>query len=238
MKKNQEKRLVALGALLLLAGCATEAQQMAGRHQAVARQTMSISEQCISNLRDDPRYTAITAALMPPAGASAPTLEQQANNRKPTAEQRALIVTWHGDLSACRRIMLEGMSATNTTIAGHQVTFYREADETYLALVRGDITYGEANRRLIHANDVRRQRIADAERAMGQALHQAHQAELAQRRVAADRLAAAGQRLAASSYAAQQEQFNQQMLHALNRPPRVRSTHCTRVGDTVHCSSY
>ncbi len=110
---------MALATLLLLAGCATEAHQVAGRYHAVARQTMSNSEQCISNLRDDPRYTAITAALMPPAGASAPTLEQQANNKKPTSEQRALIVTWHGDLSACRRIMLEGMAATNTTIAGH-----------------------------------------------------------------------------------------------------------------------
>lgn len=226
MKRNA---LLLVALFFVLAGCATAAQQKAFEIRTNLQELLKRTAACVQNIRDNPVYQPLFAHMpKTDIGILNPSLAQLTDNGLPTEEEAKLLVASHKELTACRQRMIEdSMKAVPSTVP-LLLQQFNQADSLTVDLLQRKITYGEANRKSSAlANDfIARYQGALAE--LDRELQASHQAELAHRQ-------AAGQALLQWSAQQQALQQNQQLINTINRPVM---TNCTRMGNTVNCTSY
>ena len=212
---------IALALLVLVGGCATAAQRAAQQMNGAAKLAMTEFAACDAAVRARPEFAAVLARVPLSEQAS---IAQLTDNTVPTENEARLVAAIHDENLKCRQRLLEQARAIEPRVAGALLAGWQEGDENTVLLVQRKITWAEATKR--------RQQIMARTRANMDAAHQqdmgqleaAHEAELARRQQALDRL--------------YQWSVQQQMLNSLNRPAAPIFTTCNQMGSFVNCTTH
>ena len=148
------------------------------------------------------------------------TLDEMMDSSKPTPEEIAAIKAVHPQLVACRNTFLDKVNTTTSTIAAVFVENWNARDSLLIQLLQHEITWGKyiTDGRTL-ATEEKKKILAEAQRIDANLQH-SHEADMAQRQVAAK---------AMTDYLQTQE-----MINAINRPV---TTNCTGFGNSVNCVS-
>lgn len=142
------RRLMALAVALLGAACLSPAQQEAIRMQREINHVIAVSDACLAPIRADPAYRALyrRLAIEPTIPPPVPTPAQLADAGRPDRADVVVTVALHGELSVCRGPLIESIAAIAPGLAETAVDIWLRGDRMVLALMRGRITWCEANR--------------------------------------------------------------------------------------------
>jgi hypothetical protein len=165
---------------------------------------------------------------MPLDGSVYPTLSQLADESLPTDEDAKMIIALHNDMAPCRERLIEDTVKITPGFIPTMLQFYNASDLILVDLIQRKITWGEANKRRSANINKFMEKMQAVGYQIDRELAASNQAELAQRQAALNAL---------SQWAQQQQVLmqNQQMMNSLNRPV---ITNCTRIGNSIKCSSY
>ncbi|MBR0661061.1 hypothetical protein [Neoroseomonas oryzicola] len=157
------RRLAALILAFLCAGCLTPAQQEAIRVQHEINRAIAVADTCLAPLRDKWDYQALYArlAIEPTIPPPEPTPAQMADPGRPDRAAVAVMVALHGELSVCRAPLIESIARIAPALAETAVDIWLRGDAMVLTLMRGRITWGEANRGIATLRDEYFQRLAE-----------------------------------------------------------------------------
>lgn len=209
----------------LMASCQTSAQKQANTVMENLKITVQKLGVCEKDVSANPMYRPLGNCF--PSGGNAPTLMQLTNKKLPTDEEVQLIISWHNDRARCRVIRIEGLMNSVPGLVPSTVEHYYDTDLVLADLIERKITWGEANKKFHALNLEFQQKWTQIAFDFMKELTASHQAELAQRQAAYNSL---------QQWRQNQEVLrqNQQMIDSLNRPV---ITDCTRLGNSVHCTS-
>lgn len=215
-------------ALLLVGGCATQAQREYSRMGTASNQAKAAIEACVIQAKMLPSYSVVGTKLHF-GDESEPSLDQRMDSSKATPEEVQALLAFHREgIEPCRRVMIDEASKVHPVVPGILAEGFANGDANYIRLVKREETWGD----YITATDqnVRavRAKLAQAEQAVVGKLEASHAQEVRQRQAAAAAL---------SNWAYQQQVLlqQQQVINAMNRPVM---TNCQRVGTMVNCTSY
>jgi hypothetical protein len=208
-----------LVACLALSGCADRAEQAA--QDANARALA-----CFDRLDRDPEMAAIAARI--PRGA--PTLAQLSDTSRITQAEAAAFYSFHDRARECRRLLIEARQLGAPAQVPVLLKQFSAQDRVYMALVRGEVSWGEAIQQIDAARAQARSELAEVDRGV--------RAEADRRAmISAQRSQAFGQQMLLQQQQAQQLQIQQQqqMLNTLDRP---RETNCRLVFNQLRCTTF
>lgn len=157
------RALTAAFAALMLAGCLTPGQQAGIRMQRDIERAIAASEECLAPLRDRPDYQPLfrRLAVQPSVPPPEPTRAQLADSGHADREAMRLMVAMHGELGACRGPLIESIARISPELAATAVDVWLRGDRVVLSLMRGEITWGEANRRIARLQQDYYRRLAE-----------------------------------------------------------------------------
>jgi hypothetical protein len=211
-------KILVLGLVTLLAGCATSAQRQYQTIQTGNRSIIAQGKACAETVYNSPEAAPVRPHY--PWDAREATLAQLSDSSLATKPEIAAVLSLHPRLKACQKAILEGMLTTTPSAVPILAKEYSAADDDVVLLVQRKMPWGELTKR-------RRDRVLAAQtelQAEGQritaGLERQHENELARRQAAAEALARWSQ--------------TQQMIDAANRPV---ITNCTRFGGSTNCVS-
>ena len=136
-----------IGSICLLvssvAGCGpTEAEGRMGLMAAAMNDATARSTACSSDVVSNPRYASL-AVHINIANTSSPTLQQMADNAKPTDEEILVAFGFYEDFSKCRPIIKEAYVKSVPTAGPLFDEAYFKADQIWLSLVQRKISWGQ-----------------------------------------------------------------------------------------------
>ena len=142
------RRLLALVVAMLCAGCLSPGRQEAIRMQREINRAIIVSDGCLAPIRDNPAYRALyrRLAIEPTIPPPEPTPAQMADAGRVERADVAVMVAMHAELSICRGPLIESIAAISPGLAETAVDIWLRGDRMVLALMRGRITWGAANR--------------------------------------------------------------------------------------------
>lgn len=219
--------LIGLAAALVAGACATTAEREATRIRASLQESQPALEACTSRLHSAPQYAVIGSKLVVWDGE--PTLAQQTNATKATADEAQMLLELHEQyLAPCRRARLEAAGKGVSAWVPLIVDAYTKQDAVFAEVVKGKVTYGDANRQLMAIKAEGRTKFEAVNREVVGALEKSHNTELARRQAAAASM---------QQWIYQQQVLlqNQQMINAMNQP---RVTNCQYVGAYLSCTTF
>lgn len=203
---------------------------MRGAAQSATQQTTT----CVNAVAANPTYQSVIWRLAkPPMPNARPALERIADPDRASPDEARLLVPYFDDVSACFNQLAAAYDGIDPSQAAVIRGFVVESAKRMLALIRREITWGEANQLtdaaiLALLNDVR-----ENDRRTHARLEAMHASELANRQAAFAALSAAGA-------AMQQAAIQQQMLSAVQQSAvrRPSTTNCFRTGNVVNCNIF
>lgn len=135
---------------LLAAGCLSPSQHEAIRVQRAIGQAVDDSDTCLAPLRSRPEYQALYArlAIEPRIPPPAPTGAQLADTGLADHAAAQAMVALHGDLSVCRGPLIDSIGRIAPDMADTAVDIWLRGDRLVLALMRQEMSWGEANRQI------------------------------------------------------------------------------------------
>ena len=221
---------IAIWGVILLSGCATQAQRTFKATNGAANVAFAQLKQCQADLNSNAAYSDLAQHLaivpVPP-----PSLEQLADGAAPSDGQVAQLMEWHKGVQACRQQLLDSAQASFPfMVAAYQQNF-ASADAIFLRVAQKQITFGEANKELSQARLDGAARNRTASSAWTSELKEEHREEVAQRAAAIQAMAVSLQETGA---AMQQRAQQQQLINAINRPVY---TSCNQNGSFTNCTS-
>jgi hypothetical protein len=192
----------ALGLLLLVCGCATQAQR---QFQAISTNNKATSEQiqvCATSVYNSPEAASLRPHI--PLKPFDATLEQMSDSSVANDQEINAILTVHPRTQESRKVYLSELSQSTPSLVPIYVATYNKNEDNILALIQKKLTWGEfVKQQRDAATDAQRALQAEGQRIVA-GLKQDHQAEIEQRQRAAE---------AVSQWAQ-----TQQMINALNHP--------------------
>jgi hypothetical protein len=204
--------------VILIAGCSTAAQQ---QYQAIASNNRSAVQElqaCSLVIYDSPEFAPLRRHV--PYKATDATLEQLSDNSLATDDEIKIILSVHPHLQSCKKQALDRIAQSTPTLVPIMLRVVSKGEDSLIDLIQKKQSWGAHVRR---GRDVATAGTAELQ-TEGQrivaGLQQSHEAELAQRRQAAEALAQWAQ--------------TQQMINAVNRPV---ITNCNQFGGMVNCVS-
>lgn len=213
---------LALLLALLLAGCATphptQSQVEARRILQERDQTVRITRDCKARVESSDAWQSLGGKMAPAFGE--PLLEQRLLETRPTARERASILSVQGELAGCRKRIIESAGAAHPSYAGVLADAYAESDAALVVLLKSGTwgQYAEARARIVAESNGRQRQVAQE---IAADLKRGDAEELKRRQQAA------------ASF--RQWTYQQQVLNAMSGP---KVTTCDVVGSLVTCSTY
>lgn len=143
-------RLALLLLPLLAAGCLSPNQQEAIRVQRAIGQAVDASDICLAPLRSRPEFQGLYArlAIEPRIPPPAPTGAQLADEGLADRGAVQAMVALHGELTTCRGPLIDSIGRIAPDMAEAAVDIWLRGDRLVLALMRQDVTWGQANRQI------------------------------------------------------------------------------------------
>lgn len=141
---------VAAFAALALSACLTPGQQAGIRMQREIERAVAASEECLAPLRGNPDYQPLfrRLAIEPSVPPPVPTAAQLADTGHADRESLRRIVRMHAELAACRAALIGSIARISPDLAVTAVDIWLRGDRMVLSLMRQEVTWGEANRRI------------------------------------------------------------------------------------------
>jgi hypothetical protein len=129
---------------------------------ACGRPTAATAQDCQQRMLASAEYQALRGKLPPIELGTLPSLEQQADKTRATAEEARLVKAFHQKyVGPCRQEGMQYWSRTNPAAAAVLSESFTRSDASYLALVEGKITWGEYNKQVLALrNDTRAKLLA------------------------------------------------------------------------------
>jgi len=216
--------LIAIACLSACTGVQIEAASM----QKDAASTRESATACLQEVFSKPEFAGLSKKLYLSTLHQTVPPEYLNNDSNPTKPDIADLYRLHGDVQACRKIVLDGASARHPLILTVIVESYSESDRLYADAVSGKLTWGQFNEARQTLNTKGLARLTEADTRIRGELQGQHQFEVEQRQRAAE---------AMQQWAYQQQQLyqQQQMIAAASRPVMIN---CNYSGTTVHCNSF
>lgn len=213
--------------LLVVAGCATQAQRDETRMSEAIKLSRDEVRACLVRAEGSPEYQALHGKL--PPSQSDISMERLVDATKPTPEDSQALLAFHSAyIGPCHKLAIESLGRAHPAFATVLARSYAEGDANYARLVQRQETWGEYAQ---HSKTLRAETRAALQatgRQIDQQLANAHAYEVQQRQAALSAL---------SQWAYQQQVLaqQQQMINAMNRPVM---TNCQYVGPTLNCTSF
>jgi hypothetical protein len=156
-------RLALLLLALLCAGCISPGQQEAIRVQQEINRAIVVSDSCLAPLRARAEYQPLyrRLAIEPTIPPPAPTSAQMADPGTADRAAVATMVALHADLTVCREPLIASIARIAPALAETAVDIWLRGDRMVLTLMRGRITWGEANRAIGEMREEYFRRLAE-----------------------------------------------------------------------------
>lgn len=222
--------------LILMAGCATEAQKKMTGISENLDTGMSSAKACINDVQTKPKYNILSRYYPQNDDFS---LEQLTNQSLPTDAEAKLYIQFANEMKSCRRIVLETLNKVSPYVKAEVMSYELQLDKVSIEIAQRKITWGEASRKVKEISVAENNELLRVSSQIESSLNQQHNAELQSRRAAGEAL---GEALQTSGYALQQGIYQQQVLRQnrqnLSNANRSINTSCNNFGSTINCSSY
>lgn len=223
------KLLATLSLLLLVVGCATQAQQRMNSMRQAFEEGKAQNRLCRDSMKSNPSvaYTYENIAIEE-GSSSSNKYKLLASNQKLTKDMKQHFLSFLDENSKCRGVAIEGISKVHPSLLVVVVNSQRRIDTLFAKLLGNEITIGEFNRQLQDARGVFDREFTSAARDIENGIASDHNSEMQSRQQAAAAL---------QNWSAQQQQMyqNQMLYNNLNRP---KTTNCNMYGNSVNCTSY
>lgn len=216
MKHHWRTSAVALMAVCLLCGCATQAQRKLQAMRENNKVAISRYQDCAATVYNASENAALRARR--PYRVSELTLIQLSDPSLITSEEQNVLTLAHQKTQQCRSIFLREISHSEPAIVPIFTASFNKSDDALLALLQRRVTWGDYLRSERDRATILQADLQTEDRRVVSGLKQEHQAEILQRQRAAEALAAWAQ--------------TQQIINAANRPV---ITNCNRFGSMVNC---
>jgi uncharacterized membrane protein YcjF (UPF0283 family) len=208
-----------ISGLLLLVGCATQAQRQFQTMKTSNQASLQQMKTCASDVYNSPEFVPLRGHL--PLNPLDVTLQQMSDSTFATPTEVQAIFAAHPHIQACRKALLSGFAQSEPSLVPILIASYNKSEDELLALTQRKVTWGDYVRGARdRATELQATLLAE-DRSVVSGLNQEHQAEIAQRQRAAEALAAWAQ--------------TQEMINAANRPV---ITNCNAFGNNVNCVSH
>jgi hypothetical protein len=205
--------------LLLLVGCATQAQRQFQTMKTSNQANLGQMKTCVTNVYNSPEAAPLRGHLA--LNPSDVTLQQMSDNTFATPTEVQAIYAAHPLIQACRKAVLSGLAQSEPSLVPILIATYNKGDDDLLALSQQKMTWGDYVRRARDRATEAQAALQAEDRSVVSGLQQEHQAEITQRQRAAEALTAWAQ--------------TQQLINAANRPVM---TNCSALGSTVNCITH
>lgn len=211
---------------LVLAGCATAAEQEVSRLREVQAATDPAIDACDQRLEQSAPYQALKSRLGPTSGTIPLALKASPDKASP-AEVQQIFALHQEYMTPCRKLKLEALAQMHPALVGVIAEYYAKTDAALVQLTNRQITWGQYMTQKDAINVEANARYDAAAAEIRKDLNRSHALEMARRQQAANALA---------QFAYQQQvlQQRQQMIDAANRP---RLTTCQYYGATLNCTT-
>lgn len=218
LPKAPRAAIATLALILVLGGCATQAERQFQTMRADNKAAADQFNECTTAVYNDPEISVLRAHL--PLKSADATLQQLSDQSYISPTEYNAVSVRHAKNKECRRVFLHYVSLSEPALVPVFISSYNKGDDALIELMQRKVTWGE------YVRDGRDRAAASAaalreeHRRVVSGLKQDHEAEMARRQRATEALAAWAQ--------------TQQIINAANRPV---VTNCTGFGNTVNCVS-
>ena len=207
---------IIVSTLLLLVGCATQAQRQFQAMKTSNQDYLGEMKTCVTNVYNSPESAPLRDHR--PLDPSDITLQQMSDKTFATPTEVQAIFAVHPLVQACRKAILNGLAQSEPSLVPILIALYNKGEDDLLVLIQQKMTWGDYVRRWRDRWTETQAALLAEDRNVVSGLQQEHQAEIAQRQRAAEALAAWAQ--------------TQEMINAANRPV---ITNCNAFGGMVNC---
>jgi hypothetical protein len=211
-------RVALLMSFILLVSCSTASQRQEAFINENMTATYQKSEACIQRANTNPAYQSIAEHM--PLNSKA-TLEQLADNGKPTDKDIKVIIALHNEKEPCRVQLIQDEMKILPGLVPIDIKYFHEKDLIAVDLIQRKITWGEANKKYMASKVEYQAKFRAFVDQLYRDLNASHRAELAQRQ-------AAYNALSQWSYQQQVLRQNQELIDAQRNNNMM---HCTMVPD-------
>jgi hypothetical protein len=146
--ENVMKPFIALLAVVLLAGCATSAENQTVQMNQDTKAVEQVYALCKGNVDSTLAAMRLSESFVLGKNKSSNYLEKIADESYATDEQLADIHDYHADLTLCRDKAVDGLQEINADYAVLASEYFTEDDKITADVVEKKITIGEANRKV------------------------------------------------------------------------------------------
>jgi hypothetical protein len=194
-------------ALFALISCQTVAQREAIQLQQNSLIAKQKTTECVQRLYDNPEYSILLPHMPLVLGGAGkePSLNQLTDNNIPTQKEIRAIVALHNELTSCRTELINELMKINPRLVPIVLQGYASSDNVMVDLIRGKITYGEANKRRVALENDMVAKATEANQQLLKGLQASNQTEIAHRQRAYEALTQFGETL--SHWGANQQQI-------------------------------
>jgi len=168
-----------LGAVLLAAACATQAQQQGQQMKATLDAAGHDFDVCATAVDQDPAIAPIQEKL--PKDLRNATLRQQTDETRATEPQIAALYVLHDKMSVCREHSIQAITNVSPILASIMVDKFTKSDKQLIGLIQKKLTWGEYVTGQRDINAAATAAIAAEDQKIVSSLRQSHEAELARR---------------------------------------------------------
>ncbi|SEE72669.1 hypothetical protein SAMN05444161_6881 [Rhizobiales bacterium GAS191] len=222
--KSAALLLVALSSVI--GACSTAAQRQLASINTKGAEATAANKACMAEIAAKPEYAGIAKHL--PLDGSPASLEQKADQAFVTPQEAKAVLAWRNEFGQCRQARDGAVQAFAPAAMPAILEAENASDAVWVKVVHREMSWGTAIQQLADISASTQAKGQQIAKEMTAELNQEHQAELAQRREVANAFAQAAQNF-------QQQQNQQQMINALNRP---RTTNCSAFGNSASCTTY
>jgi hypothetical protein len=129
-----------VSSLLLLVGCATQAQRQFQAIKASNQDNLEQAKACAANVYNSPENTPIRGHL--PLNPSDVTLQQMSDETFATPTEIQAIFATHPQFQACRKALLNGFAQSEPSLVPILIASYNKTEDDLLVLIQQKMTWG------------------------------------------------------------------------------------------------
>lgn len=169
--------------VVVISACSTQAQRDRSRMNDRAVQLGDEVSSCVGSVWGHQEVATISGKM---ARQGKATLGQLGDNSFATEQDVAAITKFYELMQHCRSMWTDGYMEIAPAIVPVSTESYAQADIVYVALIKREMNWGDANKEFVQIYNRTRTKLRRTAERIDQRLDASHESEMASRRAAAD----------------------------------------------------
>jgi len=237
----QNNFIFIFGIGIILSGCQTtephksQAQFEQERIKSQISSANAKTKACLDDAEKDKNFQRIYEEIFVKTETSPNKFTLLTNSEKPSNEQIEILKQSIPIIINCRRLMIDGLSGTPFQTV--KLKSYNMADATYIKLIKGEISIGEANQERLKANAQSAIEWSNTWTDIDNRLRAMHNSEIEGMRQQAYSILPLLMQQQQNEQTRQQNLYQQQIQNIINNTPSTVRTNCTTYGNQTNCTS-